>query len=262
MRITAGCRIAALLSVLACQTATAAVVLEGTRIIHDAGKGRDVTLKSVNSGEHAALTQAWIDTGDSHTRPEDVRTPFRITPSVPRLLQPQDGQAWRITYAPGPSDAPLPQDRESLFYFNLLDIPPKPTDAQGGNLLQFAVRSRIKLFHRPAGLKGRPEDAAAGLTWAIHDREIRIGNPSVYHVNLSTLMLSDDTSLDLDLIPPGGHRTVMLPADAAIPVSLTYMWLDDYGATRSGTAALGRLASEAADSSARSSPGADQADAD
>lgn len=240
MKITAVCRVGLLLSALACQTATAAVVLEGTRIIHDAGKGRDVTLKAVNSGERVALTQAWIDAGDSHARPEDVRTPFRITPSAPRLLQPQDGQAWRITYAPRPSDAPLPQERESLFYFNLLDIPPKPTDAQGGNLLQFAVRTRIKLFHRPAGLKGRAEEAPATLTWALLGREIRIANPSAYHVNLTTLKLPDGTSLDLDVVPPGGHRAVPLPAEAVIPAALTYSWLDDYGATRSGTATVGR----------------------
>lgn len=262
MKITAACCVGMLLSVLACQTAAAAVVLEGTRIVHDAGKGRDVTLKAVNSGERVALTQAWIDAGDSHARPEDVRTPFRITPSAPRLLQPQEGQAWRITYAPRPSDAPLPQDRESLFYFNLLDIPPKPTDAQRGNLLQFAVRTRIKLFHRPAGLKGRAEEAPATLTWALHGREIRIANPSAYHVNLSTLTLPDGTALDLDMVPPGAHRAVPLPAEAVIPAVLTYTWLDDYGATRSGNAAIDGTLSPAADASARSSSGTEQADAD
>lgn len=236
MKITAVCRVGLLLSALACQTATAAVVLEGTRIIHDAGKGRDVTLKAVNSGERVALTQAWIDAGDSQARPEDVRTPFRITPSAPRLLQPQDGQAWRITYAPRPSDAPLPQDRESLFYFNLLDIPPKPTDAQGGNLLQFAVRTRIKLFHRPAALQGGPEEAPIQLVWQGMDGALEVFNPSAYHVTLDSVTVADGVRLQADMVPPGGRISLPAPPAQGTPSTVSFTWLDDYGAIREATA--------------------------
>ncbi|HCV96271.1 MAG TPA: molecular chaperone, partial [Stenotrophomonas sp.] len=42
--------------------------------------------------------------------PENVRTPFRLTPAEPRLLQAHQGQAYRITYAPRPSEAALPND--------------------------------------------------------------------------------------------------------------------------------------------------------
>lgn len=244
MKIAAACGAAALLSVLACQTAAAAVVLEGTRIIHEAGKGRDVTLKSVNSGERAALTQAWIDMGDSHMRPEDVRTPFRITPSVPRLLQSQEGQAWRITYAPRPSDPALPQDRESLFYFNLLDIPPKPTDAQGGNLLQFAVRSRIKLFHRPAGLRGNAADAPAQLVWQRGDRALEVLNPTAYHVTLSSVTVADGVSLDIDMVAPSGRLAVPLPQGQPVPATVIFTWLDDYGALRETRATVQAPSSE------------------
>lgn len=44
------------------------------------------------------------------------------------------------------------RDRESVFYLNVLDIPPRPefgekkADAGNVNYLQLAVRSRIKLF--------------------------------------------------------------------------------------------------------------------
>ncbi|PJI52023.1 molecular chaperone EcpD, partial [Methylobacterium radiotolerans] len=52
---------------------------------------------------------------------------------------------------------PMPQDKESVFWLNVLEIPPK--DKANQNLLQMAFRSRIKLFYRPAGLKGKAEDA-------------------------------------------------------------------------------------------------------
>jgi len=246
MKIAVVSSLALLLCLAGGPPAAAAVVLEGTRIIHDAGKGRDVTLKSVNAGERPALTQAWIDIGDSHARPEDVRTPFRMTPSAPRLLQPQEGQAWRITFAPRPSDAPLPQDRESLFYFNLLDIPPKPADTGSGNLLQFAVRTRIKLFHRPQGLAGKAQDAAAALIWQPQGQTLRVDNPTAYHVSLSGLQLPDGTHLDMDMIAPGTHLIVPLSSGTAMPASIVFTWLDDYGAARETTVILKAPAGPAA----------------
>lgn len=223
---------------LSSTAAQAAVVLEGTRIVHDAGKGRDVTLRSTNQGNRPALTQVWIDDGDSHARPEDVATPFRLTPSESRLLKPGDGQAWRITYAPRPSDAPLPPDRESVFYLNLLDIPPKPAGARDSNLLQFAVRTRVKLFHRPAGLPGSAADAPSRLTWHRADHALQITNPSAYHVTLGSVIVGDGSVLEADMVRPGGRITLPLPPGQAAPATVKFTWLDDYGAMREATAVV------------------------
>ena len=50
---------------LASLPASAAVTLQGTRIVHDAQKGRDVTIKASNTGGQPAMTQVWIDDGDA-----------------------------------------------------------------------------------------------------------------------------------------------------------------------------------------------------
>lgn len=240
MKLPASLSVGALLCLAAALPASAAVTLQGTRVVHDLGKGRDVTVRANNSGERPAMTQVWIDAGDSQARPEHVRTPFRLTPSEPRLLQPQQGQAYRITYAPRPSDDPLPSDRESVLYFNLLDIPPKPSDAAGRNLLQFAVRTRVKLFHRPAGLPGSPRDAAAQLQWRAVGDALQVSNPSAYHVTLSRLTLADGRSVEVDMIAPGAEVTLPLPAGASPPSALTFQWLDDYGTPRDAEAAVVR----------------------
>ncbi|QHB70119.1 molecular chaperone [Stenotrophomonas sp. 364] len=228
----------ALAATLCAAPASAAVTLQGTRVIHDASQGRDTTVKATNSGDAVAMTQVWIDDGDSRARPEHVVVPFRLTPAEPRLLQPKQGQAYRITYAPRPSEAPLPGDRESLFYFNLLDIPPKPSDAAGKNLLQFAVRTRIKLFYRPAGLPGAARDAAAALQWTATGGALQVRNPSAYHVTLSTLTLADGRTLDVDMIAPGAQVALPLPAGATTPTQVTFQWLDDYGTPREQQAAV------------------------
>lgn len=224
--------LAAMLSLPA--SAPAAVTLQGTRIVHDASKGRDVTVRASNTGDDKALAQVWIDAGDDRARPEDVRVPFHLTPAAPRLLQPHQGQAYRITYAPRPSDPALPVDRESVFYFNLLDIPPKPADAAEKNLLQFAVRTRIKLFFRPEGLPGKAADAAAALQWkAAHDAVV-LHNPTAYHVTLGSVATPDGTSLAADMVPPFGTLHIALPDRTSMPAQVSYSWLDDYGALRQG----------------------------
>lgn len=220
--------------------ASAAVTLQGTRIVHDAAQGRDVTVRATNGGDQAAMVQVWIDDGDSHARPENVRTPFRLTPADPRLLQAHQGQAYRVTYAPRPSEAPLPTDRESVFYFNLLDIPPKPAGAAGKNLLQFAVRTRVKLFHRPAGLPGNARDAAGQLQWRAQGGALQVSNPSAYHVTISTLTLPDGRKVEADMIAPGAEVRLPLPSGAAMPSSVTFQWLDDYGTPRDAEAAVAR----------------------
>ncbi|HEL5026552.1 MULTISPECIES: fimbria/pilus periplasmic chaperone [Stenotrophomonas] len=226
----------ALLATALVLPAQAAVTLQGTRIVHDASKSRDVTVKASNVGEQPAMTQVWIDAGDSHARPENVRTPFRLTPSEPRLLQAKQGQAYRITYAPRPSEPPLPTDRESVFYFNLLDIPPKPANASDKNLLQFAVRTRVKLFHRPAGLPGQARDAPGQLQWRMAAGALQVSNPTAYHVTLASLTLPDGSRVPADMIAPGAQVLLPLPAGAPIPESLAFQWLDDYGTARDAQA--------------------------
>lgn len=240
MKIRAMTWMTALLAGALALPASAAVTLQGTRIVHDAAQGRDVTVRATNGGDQAAMVQVWIDDGDSHARPENVRTPFRLTPADPRLLQAHQGQAYRVTYAPRPSEAPLPTDRESVFYFNLLDIPPKPAGAAGKNLLQFAVRTRVKLFHRPAGLPGNARDAAGQLQWRAQGGALQVSNPSAYHVTISTLTLPDGRKVEADMIAPGAEVRLPLPSGAAMPSSVTFQWLDDYGTPRDAEAAVAR----------------------
>lgn len=49
----------------------------------------------------------------------------------------------------------LPQDRETLFYYNVREIPPRTKEQ---NVMQIAMQSRLKLFWRPKAIelkKGR-----------------------------------------------------------------------------------------------------------
>ncbi|WP_313440146.1 fimbria/pilus periplasmic chaperone [Stenotrophomonas sp.] len=214
-------------------SAPAAVTLQGTRVIYEGGKGA-VTVNASNRGERVALAQVWLDDGDATAKAGSQKLPFVLTPTT-RRIDVGHSQAFRLTYAPM-AGAALPDDRESLLYFNLLDIPPKPDAVEGRNLLQFAVRTRVKLFYRPAGLAGHARDAAAALEWRADGTALQVHNPSAYHVTLDRLLLPDGTELEVDMLAPGERARLPLPAGTPVPAAVSFQWLDDYGTARDAQA--------------------------
>jgi chaperone protein EcpD len=143
--------------------AHAGTQINGTRVIYPAGES-EVSVSVVNNDKSPRLLQAWVDSGNPDEKPENSKAPFVITPPMSRV-DPGKGQTFRLMY----TGAPLPQDRESVFWLNVLEIPPKPKAAQGdsNDYLQFAVRTRIKIFFRPKGLVGNPNDAIDQLIWRV-----------------------------------------------------------------------------------------------
>jgi chaperone protein EcpD len=188
------CAFGAALIVLSAATgaANASVVIAGTRVVFPAANG-EVTVRLNNNGEQPALVEAWIDSGNPDSTPDTSNVPFLITPPLVRMNAGK-GQSLRIVY----TNQPLPKDRESLFWLNVLEIPPKPAAKQGEeqNTLQFAVRSRLKLFFRPASLASDPLTAARQVTWAVvadgAGYALEVRNPTPYHITFSKLSLNVD----------------------------------------------------------------------
>lgn len=137
------------------------IILSGTRVIYPQ-ENKDVIINMENRGNKPLLVQSWIDDGRDTTNPQELKVPFVVTPPVARV-DPNEGQTLRINYM----GLPLPEDKESLFWLNVLEIPPKSANSGNNNLLQLAFRTRIKLLYRPKGLKGDPLDAAEQLQWSL-----------------------------------------------------------------------------------------------
>ena len=215
----------------------ASVVIAGTRVVLPSQPG-EVTVRLTNDSDHPALVEAWIDTGDVSSTPENANSPFLITPPLFRM-DPHKDQSLRIIYTQGAQ--PLPTDRESLFWLNVLEIPPKPSGPQtaGRNYLQFAIRSRLKLFYRPAGLPGDAMKAPDKLTFKEaggSNTALAVHNPTPYYITISKLALgTDGKAIDgaSGMVAPFGDlrlplKGVAQPPAAGTPVSFTT--IDDYGA--------------------------------
>ena len=140
------------------QSIFAGVTIDGTRIIFPSN-AKSISVQLRNGLSTPALVQTWIDNGDIDQIPNADQIPFVLTPPLSRV-EPNRGQIIRIIPTGSPS---LPQDRESLFWFNMLDIPPDDPQYVGKNLLTFNVRTRIKLFYRPSNLKMSANTAYASI---------------------------------------------------------------------------------------------------
>ncbi|MDK2376549.1 MULTISPECIES: fimbria/pilus periplasmic chaperone [Serratia] len=171
--------------ILLSKSVFANVVTLGTRVIYPQGE-REVTVQLKNDGELPSLIQAWIDDGNTNTPINKIKVPFVLIPPVFRI-EPNKGQTLRISYTGGT----LPEDKESVYFLNILDIPPKNANS-GQNTLQMAIRSRIKIFFRPGSLDADgASEALKNVQWSLtKDRQLQGKNPSAYYVNIAGVEIS------------------------------------------------------------------------
>jgi chaperone protein EcpD len=232
-----------LLATVMAHPAHASVVVAGTRVIYNQ-KDQEVTVKLSNDGGSPALVQAWIDKGDSRASPSTIDVPFTVTPPVSRI-DPGKGQTLRIIRT---GEVPV-HDHESVFWLNVLEIPPKAKGAEASaNTLQLAFRTRIKLFYRPDGLSGRVEDAPAQVTWQLTNVNgrpaLQAHNPSAFDVSFSNVNVVDGTNTatfdDGGMVRPGQSETFPLKGTVSNTgaARVNYQAINDYGGTVKGEAAL------------------------
>ena len=110
------------------------------------------------------------------------------------------GQTLRLMYTGGQ----LPADRESVFYLNVLEVPPRPKAGAEGeqpNYIQFAVRTRLKIFYRPKGLPGNAASAVGGLQWHLVERDadrvvVECRNPTAFNVSFNKIVMKGSKPSD------------------------------------------------------------------
>ncbi|ECA8970265.1 fimbrial chaperone [Salmonella enterica subsp. enterica serovar Omuna] len=240
-------KIASVLSLgclLISSNALADIVISGTRIVYDANK-KDVSIRLENKGTRPLLVQSWLDTGNDNVDPSQIKVPFTATPPVSRI-EPKRGQTVKITYT---SATPLPTDRESVYWFNVLEVPPKvANDAeQNKNLLQLAFRTRIKLFYRPVGLPGEPYEAVKKMKWQVKAQSsgvvIQASNPTPYHVSFNGATLEANGkkyTINATMVAPFSQAdfAVQNLNSSVSAGKVNYQIINDFGGTIDGSASL------------------------
>lgn len=230
------CLIVCLLS----PTAYANIVLGGTRLIYPAGE-REVTIALANKGTAPALVQSWMDDGANNSTPETSYAPFLIMPPITRI-EGQASQTLRILFN---GSAPA-SDKESLFFLNVLEIPPVAPDSKDKNNLLLAVQSRIKVFYRPLTVTVTMETAAKSLEWQLVKQrgewQLSCYNASPLHISFGAVqVIKDGKNLGnkdgIHMVTPGGRVTFELArqnldSPGKPEGSVQFEYINDYGSLK------------------------------
>jgi chaperone protein PapD len=155
----------------------AGITLDRTRIIFNSN-AKSVSLGVANNNKELPyLAQSWIE----NEAGEKINKPFAAVPPIQRVEADKKSQVKIIAL---PAISQLPQDRESVFYFNLREIPPK-SDKE--NVLQIAIQSKVKLFYRPDGIEGKSSgmDEVLQQLQLVHEGgRYTVINPTAYYITI------------------------------------------------------------------------------
>ncbi len=156
----------------------AAIALDRTRIIFD-GSRNSISLNISNENKNLPyLAQGWLEDEGGNK----IQSPLIVLPPVQRI---EPGKSSQVKIQALPAAKNLPQDRETVFYFNLREIPPR---SDKPNTLQIALQTRIKLFFRPeAIMQTRAEMATPWqdkLTLSRQAEKYVVENPTPYYITI------------------------------------------------------------------------------
>ncbi|WP_161805157.1 fimbrial biogenesis chaperone [Amantichitinum ursilacus] len=200
-------------------SAYAGISVGSTRVIFDASQSA-LAVPIQNGDNRPYLVQSWVDDQSGQ------KAPFLVTPPLVRV----DAKKSMTLKIISTGAMALPQDRESVFYLNVKEIPPK---AETENVLQLAIRTRIKFFYRPAQLQGTAADAPAQLQWRIAPDEqgrlaLEVSNPSAYAVTVVDAS-ANGAPLRNDMVLPQSKLRYPLPAAAGDAVAVSFSAMNDFG---------------------------------
>lgn len=156
--------------------ATAAISLDRTRIIFN-GSDKSVSISMKNQNKQLPfLAQAWIEDDKGNK----IESPLVALPPIQRL---EPGKTSQIKIQKLPEINNLPTDRETLYYFNLREIPPR---SDKPNTLQIALQTRIKLFYRPEsiGVDTNMPPAQENIKLIRKGDKYIVNNPTPYYVTI------------------------------------------------------------------------------
>ena len=210
--------------------AQAALALDRTRVIYADGEGIE-KLKIHNPADADFLAQSWLTDQSG----QKVSQPLIAIPPLVRV------RSGRYTVLRIDNISPvnhLPQDRESLYYLHVRELPVTAKSSQvklgnTGGSIQIAIESIIKVFFRPtrlAEVKHVEHVTAKGTHIRFTDGKVILENNSAFYVTYAELLYAPNDQADT-------FNAVMLAPYASQEISIDkrseyYLsHVNDYGAT-------------------------------
>lgn len=157
----------------------AAFILNGTRYIYEEGKN-NISFEVTNQTDETFGGQVWIDNSNKNN------SAIYMVPAPPFFkIHPKEKQIIRIIK----TDDSLPSDRESLFWLNVQEIPPKLKNSEA-NAFAVAINTRVKLIYRPRKLQEKRRDSERKIQIVYHNDKVYLKNPTPYYFAVSGITLN------------------------------------------------------------------------
>lgn len=208
----------AALSLLTASSAWAALSVDQSRYIFEGDKDA-LSIVVENASPKMYGGQTWIE----NIKETDTRPTFVVTPPFFKVAG-HGKQVLRVIKAL----EQMPEDKESIYWVSLQEIPPLNKD--GG--LSVALRTKVKLLYRPEALMKDRKGAESNLSVKTVDGQTQLVNTTPYIFAIADVLGDKDASLQFDkaqretlaMFTPGDQVTLPKGATAKKVVSI-----DDLG---------------------------------
>lgn len=156
------------------------VVIESTRYLYKEGT-REISSSMENKDDMPYLIKSWVEPLEG-----SETSFFMVTPPLFRLEAKQKNT---VRIFPNANIVNAPKDRESVYYFNVMSIP--PTNDEDKNRLQLAVRHRMRLIYRPSSLDALSiTQEAKKIEWRKVNDKIIVKNTTPFFMHFKSVKIN------------------------------------------------------------------------
>jgi P pilus assembly chaperone PapD len=201
-------------------SAHAGIVIESTRYLYKEG-AREILAQVENKDDMSYLIKSWVE------MPEGKAPSFKATPPLFRLDTKQKNTV-RV-FSTDKVDAPA--DRESIYFFNIMAIPPSDDSYTNSNTIQLAVRHRMRLIYRPKSLFALSNnEEAKKIEWRKNGSKLIIKNttPFFYYFN-SVRLGNQELKNEIGSIAPFATKEITLKTESKSASGISWKIVNDYG---------------------------------
>ncbi|MBW5405321.1 molecular chaperone [Morganella morganii] len=203
----------------------ASISVDRTRVIYDEGsKGVSVVVENTDNKD-PFLVQSWVE----NEKGKKITDPLVALPLLQRI---EPNQKKQIRISTSKNNLDIPGDKESLFYFNVLGIPPK---SQLENAVEIVIQSRFKVFYRPKGIaKYADNNWQKELKIEKTGSTLKLANPTAYHVVVININDSKSKVANFEevIIKPNSNTNYLLSDKQKNASEIVVTYIDDYGSPK------------------------------
>lgn len=162
--------------------ANSGVVIDSTRYLFKEGS-REISAQMENKDDNPFLMKSWVEAPES-----GKNTYFMVTPPLYRLEAKQKNT---VRIFPNAHISNAPKDRDSVYFLNIMSIPPTDDSLEGENKIQLAVRHRMRLIYRPKSIQSlKIIEEAKKLEWRKSNNKITLKNPTPLFIYFKSVVIN------------------------------------------------------------------------